>query len=450
MSRVRYRVEGHLDLLSPLHVGSGEDRFVRSVKGKETSNQPPLVAAIVREARGQPYLPPTTIKGLLRRLGETVLADDPGRLGDLFGDLDKGKAGMVLARGGELKKAARTAGMPFVEGAESLSEPGGLGPGVFVAARTAILAEKGVALDHTLHHMEMVAPGARFALHLVIETRGADAVDRASDALHRLVGILDRLTDGQGHAIGRGAADGFGRVRLEPESVRVHKRAIERDGRFPESDVSHIWRRRTRGEIPASEEIAAFTLIADGPFLVVDGSRRPRARQEPGHQRPQLAAQRTADDLPLILGSSASGALRSRARWLAALSGDPNPDPDGVTDIADLTAVQRLFGTQRFKGLLTIELRRLDGAPPQLWTAASVKIDRFTGGPIQNALFHTEAFVGTRLGLTLRLDPRPGRGEPTEADRALFARLVADLRDNGLMLGHGSNKGYGWFRAEAA
>jgi len=75
----------------------------------------------------------------------------------------------------------------------------------------------------------------------------------------------------------------------------------------------------------------------------------------------------------------------------------------------------------------------------------SVKLDHFSGAPIDKALFTTHAVVGTRLELALALRDRGGAATPRTADRALFNKLQSDIKKNGLMLGYGSGKGFGWF-----
>jgi hypothetical protein len=73
----------------------------------------------------------------------------------------------------------------------------------------------------------------------------------------------------------------------------------------------------------------------------------------------------------------------------------------------------------------------------------SVALDRFSGAPIDQALFATRAFVGTRLAIVLRLDARE-----EAASEAFVERLIQDLKDDPLDLGHGSAKGFGWFGVE--
>jgi hypothetical protein len=78
----------------------------------------------------------------------------------------------------------------------------------------------------------------------------------------------------------------------------------------------------------------------------------------------------------------------------------------------------------------------------------SVKLDHFSGAPIDKALFTTRAVTGAQLSLNLALRDRGGHGTPGEKDKKLFKELVKDIEDNGLMLGHGTSKGFGWFECQ--
>jgi CRISPR/Cas system CSM-associated protein Csm3 (group 7 of RAMP superfamily) len=72
MSKVRYEISGCLEVLTPLHLGSGAFATRNAVKGADGA-EPPQVALIVRDGDDAPYLPATSLKGLLRRLAEGVL-----------------------------------------------------------------------------------------------------------------------------------------------------------------------------------------------------------------------------------------------------------------------------------------------------------------------------------------------------------------------------------------
>jgi len=480
--RVIYDITGTVELLSPLHVGSGHDREIATVKGREGDNTAPGVAAIVRDGDGAPYIPGTTIKGLLRRIGESHGSDDDARrrLECLFGVIKKdgaGTPGRVTVFG--MRRSGSVPAIPdapFVAGAEA-----DLGRGMFVAARTRIDTGTGTAGDHTLFHQEMVAPKTCFQLRLRIDARaGVDIsglserqlddhgnhADRATrrhrdaraDAdriLEQLLSVLHPLCAEDGQSIGKGQADGFGRLRLSPKSVEIRGRALGPNGDLRPHTPGPKWTAQ-----PAASTVKTIHLVCDGPFLVIDASKKPKAGENPDGDRPHISPQSWNDRLPMLLGSSLSGALRARARWLAMRKAlragkaeqeiraiDPHPcrwkREDGIETLTD---VQRLFGVTGFRGRLAIARLHVREATP--WDVTSVKLDRFTGGPVDNALFKTRAFLGVSLDVAFAIEDRPVKllAPERKMDQTLFDELLEDIRTNGLVLGHGGNKGFGWFR----
>jgi CRISPR/Cas system CSM-associated protein Csm3 (group 7 of RAMP superfamily) len=475
--RVIYDVKATIKLLSPLHVGSGRSVTIDTVVGKAGSNLAPEVAGIVRDGKHLPYLPGTTIKGLLRRLAKAKAGVDADSLfGRIKSDGD-GIPGSITVFGARCMAAPDIADAPFVAGAEQQ-----LGRGVFVAARTRIDPESGTAGDHTLFHQEMVANGTTFELRLRIDARarindhdlvGAarddhglqtaravrtdrDVSQDASEVLQDLLGVLHELCAEDGRAIGKGQADGFGRVKLAPESIVVTGRALQSNGAFAAFTPTYP------RSIAAEAAAEPLRFVCKGPFLVVDASKRVKPGDNPEGERPHISPQSWRERLPMLLGSSVSGALRARARWLAMrqlLRAGKNDgeiratDPEDFlyrkdTSVGGLSSVQRLFGVAGFRGRLGIARLRVHEATP--WDVTSVKLDRFTGGPVDNALFKTRGFLGVVFDLVLALEQRPtGLGAQQRADdETLFDDILADIRANGLILGHGGNKGFGWFSCE--
>jgi CRISPR/Cas system CSM-associated protein Csm3 (group 7 of RAMP superfamily) len=478
--RVVFDVEATLDLLSPLHVGSGGSRDdIPTVKGKDGANTKPAVATIVRDADGNPYVPGTTLKGLLRRLAEARGMDAERLFGAI--KLDKaGSPGRVTVFGARRIDGPAVPHAPFVAGAEAA-----LGKGVFVAARTRIDPASGTAGDHTLFHQEMAAPQTKFRLRLRIDARAGvderdlkdlehadhalqtaraarqdrDARAEAETDLADLLGLLNDLCADDGQAIGKSQADGFGRVRLLADSITVKGRLLAKSGVFE----NHAPKAKPALKpVPKAE---ALRFACNGPFLVLDASKTRKAGESEDGSRPHRSPQAWDERHPMLFGTSVMGALRARARWLQARKalrrGAKDEaidaiDPDGVVwrkgmDLRDLSSVQRLFGVTGFRGRLTIAALRVQQAKP--WDVTSVKLDRFTGGPVDNALFKTRAFLGVAFDLALALDERRPRGldsEKRKEDQDLFDLLLADIQANGLILGHGGNKGFGWFRCEGA
>ena len=131
-NRTRFVVAGELLLLSALHVGTGEHReleALKRVKPGTNTTETSEAASIARDHTCAPYLPGTTLKGLLRRIGKACLC--PDAITALFGrshdDQDR-TMGAVFVRGGLKISLADAAGMPYA--ASAVKE---IGPGVFLA-----------------------------------------------------------------------------------------------------------------------------------------------------------------------------------------------------------------------------------------------------------------------------------------------------------------------------
>ncbi|MFS8037559.1 RAMP superfamily CRISPR-associated protein [Xanthobacter sp. AM11] len=436
MSKVRYDIKGQLLVLSPLHLGTGQVRQISTITGKEGANTSPEVAALLRDATGRPYLSGSTLKGLLRRIAEGAMEQE--LVDALFGALkgeDGGTKGALVVAGASLDRPGETADAPYVQGAAQE-----LGGGVFVAARTAVDPASGTVDDGKLFFAEMVAPGAQFGLRLSIERRGTDSLADASSILDKTLRLLKSLAQDEGWSIGKGQADGFGRVRLDPRSVKIERRALNSSGVFASSSVSGVWEKApamVRRKPPRSVDLH---LSCEGPFAIVDASRGSSSGKGKAEGAAQLAAQRIRQ-VPLVLGSSLSGVLRARANWIEKLQ-----LLRGQRSQAD--SCLRLFGTQEARALVSIS--RLDVVKADRWQVTSVKLDRFSGGPVDNALFTTDCFINTELSLRLVLEDRGGVMSPSEDDVALFDALVADVSENGIELGHATNRGFGWFKVREA
>lgn len=426
-----------LVLLSPLHIGSGTERddLLPEIDENGEARKVP-VAAIQRDHAGKPWIPGPTIKGALAAIARAQrLAEAAALFGQIKAD-DSGTMGAVLVRGASMTKAGPTVGLPFAAG------------GVFVVSRTSIDSGRGIAAANRLFHAEAVATGASFDVRLRLETRGDIAALEAA-----LLKVLGAFVAPEGVAIGADQASGQGRLRLAGQ-VSVWEWKAKGTGLLQQDRQRSVKPSQPQG----SGQGVALTLICDDPYLSRDPAWTAKARRQAeaadkaanrNRTLPHLRALRQGD-VPLVTGQGVSGALRARAAWLdaaaAVAAGQPVAERTvqlgDVTTAARLQPHERLFGVTGFRGVLTVSVGTVSTKGKAALT--SVKIDRFAGGGIDNALFGTDADYGVRLGLTLTLDVRA-----TEEDRRARDALVADLRANGLALGHGTSRGFGWFRVEA-
>ena len=449
----RYEITGTLDLLTPLHIGTGDTRTYEHIRGKKGDNAPPQIACIARDCNNRPYLPSTTLKGVLLRQAELAGLDDEQRK-DLFGKIKgekSGQIGTVLLRGGRWRTAPDLSEAPYARH-DIVDE------GIYIAARTAINPRTGTADEHLLFFQEMAAAGTVFDVFFVVMGSDDEAIEK--QRINAFLSLLGTLTTTKGVAHGKGQADGNGRLRLRTDSVKVKRRHVAADGLLQTSDCSGMWADRFQISTTSPALSWRIELECPGPFAVVDSSWVPpggKSQADDETRGPQMRAQRVAKELPLLLGSSVGGALRAQARFLAAReqlrkTGDPGSidDPVGkvvkkLKEVEALSSVERLFGMSGFRGLMQIDALDVLGAEP--FDISSVRIDRFSGAPVDNALFTSAVFVETRIRLTISVSAR-GDATPKSEDVELAKTLVDDIKTNGLVLGHGGNKGFGWFTAK--
>lgn len=406
---------GSLIVLSPLHLGNGrrgerEGLTVLTEQGKE---EPVLLSEIQRDGRGLPYLPGTSLKGALR----ARLKDGEGET--LFGRLDDKNR-----EGGEM-------GRLWIYGAIHRDTGPAAGPEHSVlAARTRIDRASGTADDHKLFHLDMVPPGTIFAFHArwLTDAEGAEL----EKELAEVATALAPLTDGTGIALGRGGRQGQGRVRLSELKAIL----VPWDG-----DPAAVTLPAVAWTPPGERH--RLRLTGDGPYMILESDRREKKTDGEGEETNILHPLLDGAGHPALPGSTLLGALRARAAWL---DGGADDRDRVYTPKEELTATERLFGVTGWRGLLGVEtIRVVDPGVLQRFT--SVKLDRFSAAPIDGALFTVEAFVDPVFEATLSLTPR-GDGPVPDDARTLFERLLEDLRNMGLMLGHGGSRGFGWFGVE--
>ena len=424
-----------LKILSPLHIGVGRVREDLLPEREENGKKHKVpVNAIIRGALGKPYLPGTTLKGALK---SALRTSSEAVSSELFGDIKSdgsGRMGALLVRGALMDKAGQAEGLPYATE-----------DGVFVLSRTAIDAGRGIAARNKLFNMEAVAPGATFDLRLRLETRGD--IEELENAL---IEILSCFGVAHGRSIGADTTSGFGRVRILGDVIRTSWEEMKNGAlqALPQEVV-------TLREVTVSNT-HELVLECDGPFLTRDSGWTDEARAEAeknGEKHPpHLRGLRHGvgdSAVPFVTGQTVSGAMRARLEWLLAcdalLAREQMPARcegiSGPEEINSLSPSERLFGVTGWKGVLGVVVT--ETARAQSCQTTSVRIDRFSGGTIDNALFTIDADLGVRVIVRLTLD-----GRATDEDQQMLSRLLEDVTANGVKLGHGSGRGFGWFKVK--
>jgi len=150
---------------------------------------------------------------------------------------------------------------------------------------------------------------------------------------------------------------------------------------------------------------------------------------------------------PVLSGTSLAGVLRSRALRVAQLVRGRQNDPEAWVDgvFGSLTARSDKQGRDRRKMLRASRLRTSEQAiagssansEPVRLRPARIRVDRFTSGVVDGALFDEEPVYGGHVTFTLELrDPRPG-------ETGLLLLVLKDLLIRDLPLGGSSSVGRG-------
>jgi len=416
----RLEVEATLVAHSDLHIG----RLDAPTEGNARDNR----LYVLRDAEDRPLLPASSLKGVLRQAMDTP----DSLLGFAMDGADKGLVARFWLQDAPLITADKA--------------PKGLATDkeTFETSHVGLDPKTGAADPNKLYKCERVARGATFAFRAI--WYGSNIMD--------VQPLLSPFASGL--SLGKGTTKGYGRVALDPGSLKATRQTTDERGRvqvtpLTEDETADLrnalgirWQASADARVAATERLI---LTCEGPFLSMRGAEE----RVPGEGETTLPLER--DERPALNPESLIGALRARARWCAAVKqaketpeaaqrtcvDDPNRSP---ADITALSSVERLFGVTGFAGLLRLVDLRSTGDTHRV-TLTSVGLDRITGAGRDGFLYKEETF----LGVTFYADFAWRKGA-SEADREFWSYVLKDVMRNGLDLGHGASKGFGWFDVE--
>lgn len=439
-----------VSLVSDLHVGTGEREKISELRSDDErlrdEQETQDVLLVARDHDAAPYLPASGLKGALR--ANLAQRHGPEFADTLFGSAKRteqssgGGGEDVFVETGGMAKAVLYRGV--VTG-----EPPNSAEGLpfwcrerrtYVNTQVALNRTRGTAEDKHLFKVELVPAETRFRVEGCYLGSGADA----RRDLARLLAPL--AATGPGLAIGGGQRQGRGRLRLaDGDRVALTRKAYDAKGH---GVIKHELEELAIPAGPDNEPAHSWDLAlhCPGPYLTGD----------PGgavQENNRLAAlSKDGGGSPILQGTSFMGALRGRTAWLAEIDeiadgDDPFLKPDRWKTPRDLTRCQRLFGVTGWRGLLElVSLQPAQGAEPRKISLPGIALDRFSGAVLDSALFMTDAFTGVGFDVRLRLHERDGLDkELFDKDLALIQAALGDLESNELLVGHGTNRGFGWF-----
>lgn len=430
---------GLLELASPCHLGGAD--------ADATSDRP-----LLRDGEGRPYLPGSTLTGLLRALLTDVDKDAAQALfGANWGDPEGKQARLLLGDA----RIAREGPVPTE-----------LRDGV------AIEACSGVAAKNKKYDLELLPVGVRFRLRGQLELFGKPEQDES--LLRGLLRILLALENGQ-LALGARTRRGFGETRLmagpegywQVEDYRLDTPAgwyswLGRQLHGPPEDWPKDWPedwpkvapvayRDTAAlaqylemDLPQSTATRDFNVTLNlklaGSLLVGSEGHDPDQPDRSHLQR--LCWQDGVPTLESVLpATSLGGVLRHRCRRIALTLGGQA----GKQDAAD-RLVGEMFGPAEIRhdekswaSRIAIREACIEGGKPLRHTR--VRIDPWTGGAVESLLFTEDAQYGGEVRLELRL--QASNEDWAGPARALLLLALRDLAAGELTVGAESGVGRG-------
>lgn len=426
-----------------------------------------LVRQLLLDKDELPVIPVSTLKGALRA---------SARKSQIDGAIIKNAFGYTEENAEQNTKSAGSIGRLQFKDAK-LEKTQRDQVEIVTRNRTAIDRARGSAEDHKLFRSK------HFKKDLIFKVKGFYYFDKDLEKAEQdLAQILSLFS--QGISIGAGAKMGDGRLSYQNDLNAAAHQFDGDEGIWKKTKLDSLVQiLRSQNHVQKQKDALELnlTLTSETPFLVVDGDKKGDGK---GDGKPNVLALKDGNKHALP-ETSLYGALRSRAAWVENLrkmrAGEDdkmqaddrfleNENPlngavrDPAKDLHLLTPIERLFGVAGFAGLLEFRshTQQKNG---ENFHVVNVAIDRFTGGALESALMRSEVEMGAvwtiKLGVEAtryeqvcnlladhNSDSKTAEDYRAE-DRALLELLQADLNENGIMLGHGAAKGFGWFGAKA-
>lgn len=438
--RKRLEVQAVLELTSPAHIGG--ESFLN------LSDQPILV-----DQDGRPYLPGTTIAGLLRHhlhklqhidYSQSYQDEESNKIAELFG--------ARWNKDDDDQSALIVDDAPMDHSQTGKRE---LRDGVAICHST------GTAIPGKKFDQEWLPVGTRFLVSFELLLNEDDA--RNTKRLQGFLTVLQALEKGQ-IRLGARTSRGYGRCAARDFSYRLFETQtlsgllqwLGSGGGGPEDWPELEWFRigsvqklsqevsdHTGLEVLLDEESPVIPRLRIELSLSCPGSMIIRSS---GNQPEDADAihlhrlhQDTQEKIPIIPGSSLAGVLRHRALKISKTVSGKNGDSEAEDMIDGLFGPEVREGRPSQASRVQVEEAVLQGSP-EILRHARTMIDRWRGSAFEHHLFDEDVLFGSTVTLTWEV----ANPIPNEAEIGLMLCLVKDLFTGDLPVGGESGIGRGF------
>lgn len=410
----RWMIEQHLELISPLHLGTGEDTL---------SDAGEWLPALSQNHNKQPHIPGASIKGALRSFAK--------RSG-----LPQNIETQLFGHDGETRQAGR---VQFLGGTATNHH-------TITRTRVAIDRQTSTAVDKKLFNVQAVNAGARFTLTYILENASEDTAQQLAD-------LLSQAPQDNLFALGAFTNQGFGRVK-NTQAIQCKQFGQAEMNAWWGDGACKPWQHYAKlKSLPSNAKLRPpqycqlhIEVECTSPFIVKEPTAKGQTKSL-NTAEPQLLNGRA-----LLPSSALRGRLRTQAERILRTLCPETPIEQGHESAAhrkgerhhDLAAI--LFGTAGWKGLIALS-DFVDKNTSQLEQQEMLAIDRFTGGGKDGAKYRIQYAVNPTLqgNLSLNLQRWEAMKDNSQAPAALglLSLVLRDWAEGDIALGFGASKGFG-------
>lgn len=434
MTYYRVRLTGELCTLSELHIGRGE--LVENTVSADDAKQDQAISkpsAVLLDAKGQPYIPASTLRGFLR----AQLA--PGAADVLLGLGNKPKA-----EGMGMMGLVRIYDARWQAYAIELTK-------LPTVTRTCIDSVTQAAKQHYLASHEFVPVNTRFRVELEIDQRlTALRTDTASASLDELddtliQALLDALANFNAESsaqLGKGKSIGQGRLQWELktlaaislEQLKTWAQATAKNPK-PLDDYYQSLKEQFK---PSPTPDKTWTVIplqlrAMSPLLINNPEDEALKTEVVGAPKQVFLKRVGEQDVALIPASTLKGWCRAQCRRIL-LTLTQNTQAAQVE-----TLLVRLFGSTDQVGILRFYDATVSYTKSEIHQQTFNAVDRFTGGVKEGALYSVQALY-PNIAFAGQV---AYQGQLKPWIKWLLLLVWRDAEEGDLVLGSGKAKGYG-------
>jgi CRISPR/Cas system CSM-associated protein Csm3 (group 7 of RAMP superfamily) len=431
----RFYITGNLEVVSPLIIGSGEDDRTD--------------IDLIRDGSGQPFIPGTSIAGVLRHhLDETI---------------EKNKTNpIVLTLLGEKEKESIQSLLMISDALPGKDTDMNVSvrDGIKLDYQTKTVAKhdvKSVKKSGAKYDYEVIEPGASFGLRMELlireNNKQNDEIEKIYDCLALIIEALEQ-GDMQ---MGAKTARGFGKLQLKNTKLLKldmnNKTDAERwidfdwDNWKFESNFSYFQLKKNilKKQEKEKNEISAYFSI---PYSLI-------VRHYSENPDDDDTVHLTSNGKLVIPGTSWNGAIRHA---IYHVMGELLPDLDNALtsqkiDNISGKIIDDMFGyvkTGKKKALarasrVSIGESSVNGGT--LISCTRNKVDRFTGGVVDSALFSEKPVYGGTVTLNISIK-KPAEANKEKAEIGLLFLALKDIGSGIQPLGGDANIGRGILKLE--